>query len=440
MKRLLLALTLLLGLATPSQGQQAPPWTTDNLLTIDLAPLPAGLSYGGIGIAVGNLSIGTGWKLEPSAWGPTPSHPQGYEGLWFKGTDPLNRTKIQAKDYAHTVITGRNAGMLRFENIEFLMAQGAGKQTCVWLGVDAPNKPDFVPATAEFINCKFTASNIPLNKDPQGRGEWALFTDAVDLVVRNSEFDTANLNEHPIYVHALGQYGMFMENVDMTGAGAIAAQLTWRPGPMYYDDPAILAVAKHANPPNEDWFHPASNAVVWWKNCHFGDWGQPWSWRGGAGLATQGVGISQLYEDCTWIDHNNKKFPAAAISDSGVEHFGAGSVAGADPANGDIIFRRCFFYCGPDGGTTFPPLIDMNQLTTHITELARSVRFEDCGMYGLNRRVSLRGVQGDEIYVTGCNTPAIKAQADALGIDTTNEAMLNINGGAFKPASQGHTP
>lgn len=434
--RLLSPLLLLLALpSAPASGltststDPAPPIVPDDLLEVPLAPLPGGAAYPGLTIALGSLSTPSNIKFEPSSWA-------GHSGLHFKGTDPLVRTKMQSTGYHTTVALGRNSGFIIFENIEFQTAIADGKRIHVWAGVDAPNKPDFVQATAMFVNCSWTCPDIPSGK----YGVWGLFTDQFDIILIDCEFHTQKLYEHAMYWHAFGQLGAYLNGVEVFASGAIGAQLTARPGPMYYTDPAKLAKAKHALPgPEEDWFHPTTGAFVYMKDCTFRDWFQSWSWRGGAGAALQGAGVSMLFEDCRWLDFDDHSSPAVGMTNSGVEHFDPLGVAGDEPSMGDMIFRRCFLYAGPNGNANWPPLVDMSAQGTLSPTIARSVTFEDCGLYGNRRRVTLRQVLNDDITVVGCNTPAIEAEASLVwGMDTTYEAQLHIDGGSFKPASQGH--
>jgi hypothetical protein len=397
----------------------------------NLPPVPENLKL----VELGQREF-PGWTVGYQGWTGNDFIPafwlrQGFEGVHVRGRGP-DRTVVRSLTSEASLILGRRVGYVKLEGMTFKTGFAAGKQKGIFAGVNAANKPNLVPYTLHLKDCVIEAD---VTGDPDGHPEWPLFINQGNVVLENVVIKSRISNEHGMYLHGIGPNGFYAVDCEIDGVGAEGFKFTARPMPQYYQDPALLALAKNAA---SDGYHPPPHETwIVLRRCKVRDWNQPHSWRGGAGLTGQGFGakVNMLVEDCSFVDFNELK-PAIAFDDSGVEHFGDNDIGGGSPANGHVILRRSIFASGPGPAWYNPVLRFGSLLQSTPVQIARSITIEDCGVYGDHMLATIGNISPDLVVVRGCNNENINTRAAALGVDVTKEAMLSM-AGFFGPISHG---
>lgn len=363
----------------------------------------------------GSIAISSSYQngaqlaLDPRLW-----LGQGYAGVRIIGSG-VSPTHLRASSHdGITLWSSQHPGIVRLENIHL----HAGFRCAAQIG--EPNHARvLVPKFRfELVGCQVT---VP-PPTAFGRTKWGLFTYQCDVVLEDVVLDAYHASEHAIYEHGNARYGSYFKRVECVAAGA--------------------ECFKFRNDPSEIMW-PGPRTWIWIEDCSARDFFQTWSDRGGAAIVIQGGGCNIRIR--RFISHGGHALPgigahqrskAVMISSEPGGYSAIDGTRGTGPGNGFVFLSEI----GASGGPGAPDwsgseLIRVGQNSGATQPSARAVSIERCGLYGEREHVSVRG-QAGRYRLSGCNTPEIREQAAAIGLDTRVEASVLLGSGII-PVSAG---
>lgn len=126
---------------------------------------------------------------------------------------------------------------------------------------------------------------------------------------------------------------------------------------------------------------------------------------------------------CIMVDDNpNGGIPAFYSATDGK--------VGVGFATGNIVIRRNVFRAGP-GSENYSPCIRVGNLMPGAHNVCYSLTIEDNAAYGRNIQLQLVRSDIPSLTVRRNNTPAARDYAQALGVDTTHEAVVTTRDAAI---------
>ncbi len=374
-----------------------PKLTTENLYEVRL---PAGDTLG-FSIAFPGYS-GHAKKYDPAEW-----LSKGYQGVRFIGHP--EGTHIRPGNADATVLVDRHPGSVSFEGVTI----HCGKRQGIFFGLEHKSLP-----TEPLFKLKLRGSTVLADTPTSGSQHstvWGNFSYQADLDFEDVVFEMERSAEHASYAHGFSQKGLRWKRVKVNASGAEGCKVR--------------------NSPSETRF--VKGATVALQDCSFKAWNQPWSWRGGAGVVLQGSGCNLLVERCAFWGRapGNSHSRCLMVDDSSGDFYSADTGAvGRGFANGHIIVRDSGF-TGAEGPEWLSPILRIGSLGSG-QKVARSVLIERSAFYGKNLSLQLSDVPAAKLTVKGCNTPALRDFAAAVGFETAHEALLPL-AGRVVPVSHG---
>lgn len=283
-------------------------------------------------------------------------------------------------------------------------------------GIDLWRSPTPGTQTVEFRNCRW-ASDL-------GNGsiaKWAINAWNTNLIVRKGIWDWGEAVEHANYPHGeaatpipgteLVLSGFLYEDCHIRSVGAEGYRQVRRPYASYYDpnlEPGGWADiwAKYETPDQGTHWH--EHKLSMYRRCRIEEYGQPWSYRGGAGFNFSASGGHVIVDQCSALGAPGRKFPAFTsleenrfFDTNGVAQESAGRI---DRGIASMTIRNsCFafqYYPWEWGNHPMPVVTSENAL---------EVTIENCGIYGHG---DVRVKENDAVTIKGCNTNAIRAACE----------------------------
>lgn len=337
-------------------------------------------------------------NLDPQEW-----LGQGFDGVRFIGAG-RGATHLRAEDGYHdsTLFVGPHPGIVQLEALSLHVA----KRKAWHMGLALqPLYPKF-KAIARDIEVVADGTN-----PDGGRRVWGFFSYQADIDFEHVTFDTADLAEHASYAHGgWGATGARWKNVTVNGCGSQGFKVRF-------------------DATEGRWVKGAKVVV---QDCSFKGFGQPWGWRGGAGIVVEGGNSDVLVQRCGFYGRPGN-FRCLMVDD-GAGAFRAGN---APVANGVIVVDACGFTGGP-GSESYSPIMRVGSTAQNPTwPTAKAVLVQGCAVYGERTLGQFSHIPAGKLKVTGCNTPQLKDIANAYGFDTTHQSQLVGNAGVFVPFNAG---
>lgn len=342
------------------------------------------------GSVIGEYSSWTGLGTITPFWGEG--------GVEFYGQGP-ERTRIEPKPVGHgltdfTVGVTSEAGRLRLSN----MAVAGGQRSAIFAGLTSAPTNELRPLTLELVNVVV-----------EGPARWLGFSYQTNVIARGVTFRHAT-GEHAWYHHGLGGRGSAFVLCVFYDIEGECIKVTYRPAADAY--PPGMPLRKHATIDGVPWGGPDEVLVV--ADCRMRDFG--------GGIVLQGSGVDAYVVGCLIVSDRVDGFRHPAIgTEQGGEYYTAdGQVGTGDPAeygNGVLVIEDSIIYAGQAG-----------KVMLHLVSLEALV-LRRCAIYGAEGAyVQVRDV--GNVLIEGCNTPALKAEAERHGIDTTHEPRVQgqVNG------------
>lgn len=342
-------------------------------------------------------------KYDSSTW-----KSEGYDGVVFIGKG-VNRTKILPNTLVDsTVLIHPYAGIVQFEECSVYCAKRKG----IHHGLAGRNHPENSLIARNFK----VVADEPNNGKPHST-VWGVFTYQTFMDFDGVIFDMEYSAEHASYAHGLAHQGLKWHNVHVVGSGAEGCKVTARPSECRWTENAWIDI----------------------QNCTFKNWHQPHSWRGGAGVTIQGTGANVYVNNTMFHGRPGDKYTRCfMVDDSGRNFYSAiDGKPGGGPANGAIIIENSGMTGG--GKPSLSPIMRLGTLdpTRPNPLVATKFFMRNSGVYGKNTVAEIKGVMDDNVYINNVNSPEIKSIANGMGINTSEETLLNHKG-ALTPMSQGY--
>lgn len=337
-------------------------------------------------------------NLDPAEWIDA-----GFDGIRIIGAG-RGLTRIRAEDGYHdsTLFVGPHNGIVQLESLTLHVAKRKG-----W-HMGLAKQPLYPKFCARARDLEMVADGT--NQDG-GRRAWGLFTYQCDQDLEDCVFETTDLAEHADYAHGgWAKLGRRWSRVEVHGSGSQGSKTRFD---------ASEGV----------WVRGAKNV---YQDCMFKGFGQPWGWRGGAGIVVEGGMSDVLIERCGFFGRPGE-FRCLMIDD------GAGSfrAMNAPHANGWVIVRASGFTGGP-GSASYSPIMRVGSTAVNSTwPTAKGVLVQGCAVYGERTLGQFGQIPVGKLKAQGCNTPQLKDIATGYGFDTTHQSQLVGNAGVFVPFSAG---
>lgn len=392
-------------------------------LNLKQIPLKAGLIKG-VNIAYNG---GGEERYDPQEW-------VGYDGVEFVGQG-YEKTIIQAPNSDASIMIGRGTALIPTKIVRFSgVTVKPALSKAIFCGVDTANMADYrIGLGFQFYDSLLDA------RERQGR--WGAFFNQTDVKMRRSFLFGEGLTEHLIYMHGWGKDGCSIAGCILEGAWAEIIKGTNRPQGRYYINPTVRSRAKHAY---LDGYHPAGTPDMR-PTVHIEDniirrWGL--GGYGGGGVVMQGTSANiRIRSNFITAENNIAKGGPIFIDDSGNEYFTRkGStnewVAGEEgPANGHVHISENVMTAAP-GSSNYTPMIRVGSLKiNNNSPIVESFSMFANAIYGEKRFITLQ--QTPNCNITANNIDPIPDYARGLGIDTSHEAFIHVNGHKLTPVSAG---
>jgi hypothetical protein len=361
---------------------------------------------------VGSISID--WITNNGATKYYPRDWAGYDGIRFIGRGP-EKTRIRCTSWdGITIAIKRYDGAVAFKDVTieagYSKAIHAGEQNLAKV-----IRPNFAVVLENVVGV------VPPPAEGRARTKWFFFAYNCDDVWLNVRVNAKQAAEHAAYRHGFAQWGSLWEDCDVS-SGAEGAK---------------------CRPDESETAYHGPNAWVIQRRCHFHDWYQTWSDRGGAAVVGQNTTASYYADRCVFrgggplgnLTAWNRSKTTFFTSQARSYDILTGQVDKPGGfGNGWIILTQCAFSGGP-GPSWYSPIIRVGRDGGAVMHAARGVLIDRCGIWGDHMSLQFDGTI--PVEVRGCNTEAIRRYCrDALGMDTRHEAVITTAQRAI-PASEG---
>ncbi len=371
-----------------------------NLKEIDLSVRPPG--------EVGGMDFNwPGWTGNR-----TKINTEGYDGVRILGQG-VNATVI-TPGYEAAFVFGQGTGFVEISNLTIVCGKSFGIKWGTargeWVDDGKGGQRYVERRDTHYPNDFLSLRNVRvITSDPPPTGprtttKWGVHTINVDIHFRNVVFDMPYSAEHALYAHGFAKYGALWRDVVIEAVGAEGFKAASRPWECFW----------------------APEAQIFIDRCEFRNFNQPWSWRGGAGIALAGSGAQYIHvKRCLFVGRPNEepggppKDQLFMMSDglstiqsaenNRMRYYDHNGVPGGPgSANGHVLIEDSAFqgYGGGNRenirlGTLYPGYEELG-LPPHT--IAQSFTMRRCAFYGPpfmgNRtRASIMDVAFDRIHV-----------------------------------------
>ena len=375
-----------------------------NLMTINLGSgdvdgfsiSPAGDTWGG-----GHANY------DPQTWLGA-----GYDGVRFVGEGIDTTTIIQASWDAITIGVKQHNGIVQFEDCTIEGGRpynGRG----IWFGL---------PTTSLAPNFRLVCKSVRFNNlgpdDPiagSGRCAWPVFSYQADLCFLDCVWDGLECTEHNIYAHGFAGLGLHMARCTHNSSGAECVKVRSDNLETIWAGPDV-----------------AVNIV----DCHFENWRQDWSNRGGAAIVMQGAAAHIMVARCgfwpgptitggTLNEDGYTRSQCIMISAEGISFDIDTGVVDAGHGNGFVWVTNCLMESSM-AAPGLKPII--NTGTWGGTQIpCKGYLIQECGVWGTNMHVRANGVTVPvpKWGIMNCNTDRIVTIAQRLGMTATDDSLYS---------------
>jgi hypothetical protein len=346
-------------------------------------------------------SINIGWFkngaeiMDPKTW-----LDEGYVGIRFTGQG-IDKTNLRCTSWdGVTIAVGRHPGIVAFRDLTVY----AGSDRATALGQQNTAKVREPKFQVNFSNVRFVA-NPPVDGK---RTKWLVFSYNADLYLRSCVFAGVETAEHALYAHGFASRGMLIEGCKFMSSGAEGIKV-------------------RSDVTETVWAGAQARIVI--RDTYVGNWHQPHSWRGGAGMVFQGAGCDILIERCVLRGSRgrgsipaNDRSKAIMISSEGLSYDAETGAVNVGYGNGDVVIRDTIAWGHSD--VDWRNTILRCDRNSGAQFSAKSLLVENCGLWGQNMAVTAGALPAGKLLIRGCNTPDIKRRTLDIGLDATYQAYF----------------
>lgn len=246
------------------------------------------------------------------------------------------------------------------------------------------------------------------------RPKWLWFGYNADLYMNGVFSNSKQAVEHSVYMHGFAKDGATVLNSTFWASGAEGFKV-------------------RSDSTETRWAGP--NQIIYIADSTFRNWYQLWSWRGGAGLVVQGSGAHIVGERLAFhgggalngggfypnVDSNSRSM-AIGLSSEGVSYDQATGVIGSGYGNGFVHLEKIAAY----GASLQDWRNNLIRLAKNggSQKSARGIIMDQMSLWGPKMFVTVGDVDPGTGRLQNSNTPALKAYAESIGMNTSVEAVV----------------